>query len=150
MLKFKIILVLAVLLQSCVTQKKCMQKFPPAESRDSIYIETIKEVPVLLPGDTINIEVPIACPDQDLIKVENSKLKQEISIIKGKLISNTTIKEDTVFVKVTETVEKIREVKVPEPVKYIPEIYRNALWMCIIIFAGAFTWFGFKIYKFFS
>lgn len=150
-MKSKIIIIaVLLLLSSCVTQRKCMQKFPPKETRDSVYIEKIKEVPVFIPGDTVKVSAPINCPDQDLIKYENSKLKQEISIIKGKLISNTTVKPDTIKVKVTETIEKIKEVKIPEPVKYIPKIYKDALWICILLFAVASGWLGWKAYKMFK
>jgi hypothetical protein len=99
-------------------------KFPMQSSRDSIYIESIKEIPVPLPGDTIRVDVPINCPDQDIVKIENSKLKQEISIIKGKLISNTTIKPDTVFIHTKETKIITEKVKVPPPVRYVPKFYK--------------------------
>ena len=125
-----------IVLSSCVTQKKCLQKFPPSASTDSVYIEKVKEVPVYLPGDTVNVEIPVSCPDQDLIKVENSKLKQEILIIKGKLISKLTVKPDTVKVPVIQTIEKIKEVKVPEPVKYVPKIAKAFAWiggLCIAL-----------------
>ena len=145
--RFKVILIiLMAVLSSCVTQRKCLQKFPPKETRDSVYIETIEKVPVYLPGDTVKISAPANCPDQDLIKYENSKLKQEISIIKGKIISNTTVKADTVYVDRTKIVEKTNTVKVPEPVKYIPPIYKYTLWICIILF----VWLGFKAYKIFK
>lgn len=132
-MKTKIVLLalFSLLATSCVTQRKCALKFPLQSSRDSIYIETIKKVPVYLKGDSIFVDVPINCPDQELIKFENAKLKQEISIIKGKLISNTTIKPDTVFVPVTEIKTVVKEVKVPTPVKFIPKIYKVALWMWV-------------------
>lgn len=143
------LLILTLIMSSCVTQKKCLQKYPPSSSVDSVYIEKVKEVPIFIPGDTVNVEVPINCPDQDIVLIENNKLKQEISIIKGKLISNTTVKPDTIVVPMIQTIEKIKEVKVPEPVKYIPKIYKDSLWICIIIFAGAFIWLGWKVKKFF-
>ena len=143
-------LILVILSSSCVTRRKCLQKFPPTTTRDSIYVETIKEVPVLIPGDTVKVEIPINCPDQDLVNIETSRLIQQIKILNGKLISNTLIKPDTVFVHSKETKTVIKEVKVPEPVKYIPKIYKQAMMICIIIFAAAFIFFGYKLYKFFK
>jgi hypothetical protein len=136
-MKLKIVFLAIIIgfLTSCATQRRCAMKFPMQSSRDSIYIESIKEIPVPLPGDTIRVDVPINCPDQDVIKVENSKLKQEISIIKGKLISNTTIKPDTVFVHSKEIKTVIKEVKVPEPVKYVPKFYKYCalILICLVI-----------------
>jgi len=151
-MKTKILLfaLLSVFALSCVTQRKCLLKFPPTTTIDSVYIEKVKEVPIYIPGDTINIIAPINCPDQDVASFENSKLKQQISILKGKLISNTIVKPDTVKVTVTETVTKVKEVIVTQPVKFVPGIYKSALMICILIFAGAFAWFGIKVYKMFK
>ena len=115
------------LLTSC-SQRWCSTRYPPQTSKDSIYIETIKEIPVILPGDTVNIEVPVNCPDQDLVNIETSKLKQEIKILNGKLISNTKIKPDTVFVHTKETKTVTKEVKVSVPEKYVPKIVRVFAW----------------------
>lgn len=152
MLKSKVLLslFLLLLLNSCVTQQKCNSKFPPAVKSDSIYIEKIKEVPVYIPGDTINVGTPIKCPDQDLVNIETLRLRQQIKILNGKLVSSTIINPDTIKVKVTETHTEIKEVKVPEPVKYIPKIYKDAMGICIFIFAAAFIFIGWKAYTFFK
>lgn len=140
-------IILALLLSSCITQKKCLERFPPQSSIDSIYIEKLKEVPVYMPGDTVNIEVPINCPDQDVVFMENSKLRTEIRILNGKLRSQLTIKPDTIRISVPEIHEKIVEVKVPEPVKYIPDIYRYALRICLLLLAAVSAYAGYRLYK---
>jgi hypothetical protein len=145
-----VLILILSLFTGCATQKRCNLRFPTQNTRDSVYIETVKEIPVILPGDTVNIEVPINCPDVDLVNIETSKLIQQIKILKGKLISNTTIKPDTVYVPVIETKTVIKEVKVPEPVKFIPKIYKQALSICIVIFALAFAFMGYKLYSFFK
>lgn len=134
-----IIVLTVIVLTGCVTQKKCLRKFPPATSIDSVYIEKLKEVPVFIPGDTIKVSSPVNCPDQDLIKVENSKLKQEISIIKGRIVSNTTIKPDTIKITVKETITEVKEVAVPQPVKYTPKLVKIFAWIGLgcVLFAGA-------------
>jgi hypothetical protein len=119
----------SLFLASCVTQRRCTAKFPVQSSRDSIYIEKLKEVPVYIKGDTVKIDVPINCPDQDIVLIENSKLKQDIKILNGKLVSNTIVKPDTVFVHTKETITKTKEVKVPEPVKFIPKIVKIFAWI---------------------
>ena len=122
--KIGLFLILTVLLASCATQRRCSLKFPVQSSRDSIYVEKLKEVPVYLKGDTVKIDVPVNCPDQDIVSIENGKLKQQIKILNGKLVSKTEIKPDTVIVNTVETITKTVEVKVPEPIKVVPKFYK--------------------------
>ncbi len=140
---------ISVLSVSC-SKQWCSSHYPPISSKDSIYIENIKEIPVYLPGDTINIDVPINCPDQDVAIFENTQLRQQIRILNRRLVSNTQIKPDTVKVYVTETKTVVNTVKVPEPVKYIPRIYKQSLSICVFIFICAFLFIGWKAYKFFK
>lgn len=144
--KILLLAILGLFLGSCVTQRKCASKFPSVASRDSIHIETVKEVPYYLPGDTINISVPINCPDQDLVFVENSKLRQDIRILKGKLISNTQIKPDTIKILVIETKTVVKEVKVPAPVKYIPKIVKIFAWIGGISLILLIAWIALRLF----
>lgn len=133
-------LILALLSASC-SRRWCNAHYPEKASKDSIYIETVTEKPVYIPGDSVFIEAPVInCPDQSLIKFENTKLKQEISIIKGKLTSNTIIKPDTVYVPVKETITEIREVKVPDPVRVVPKFYKYCTGGFILIVLGFLIW----------
>lgn len=147
MRKVLLFLILSVFLASCVTQRRCNLRFPPSVQKDSIYVETIKEVPVPIPGDTIKVDVPINCPDQDIVSVENSKLKQQIKILNGRLVSNTEIKPDTVWVHTKETKTITKEVKVPTPVKFIPDIYKVALWLWVGILIAIGGYIAFRILK---
>lgn len=120
---------LSLFLTSC-TQKWCLSHYEFTSSKDSIYIETVKEIPVYLPGDSVFVEVPVInCPDQELVNIETSKLKQIISILNGKLIASTLVKPDTVFVPVTNTVTVVNEVKVPVAEKYVPKVVRIFAWI---------------------
>jgi hypothetical protein len=133
---------------SCITERKCLNKFPPSVQRDSIYIETIKEIPVPIPGDTILIDAPVInCPDQDVVTVENSKLKQQIKILNGRLISNTEIKTDTVYVHTKETKTITKEVKIPQPVKFVPDLYKIALWLWVGVIVAIAGYVAFRILK---
>ena len=145
-----IILFLALFVASagCITQKRCAERFPPVSSLDSIYIETVKEIPVLIPGDTVKIDVPVNCPDQELVNIETAKLKQVIQILNGKLQSNTLIKPDTVIVTVTNTETVIKEV--PHPIEVIPERFKTYRNIVFFIFGLAFLFMGWKAYRFFK
>jgi hypothetical protein len=142
-----LILILSLFLGSCATQRRCTIKFPLQSSTDSVYIETIKEVPVIIPGDTVNVEVPINCPDQDLVDIETAKLKQTIKILNGKLVSSTNIKPDTVFVHTKETKTVTKEVKVSVPEKYVPKIVKVFAWVGGICLVLLIAWFVLKVVK---
>lgn len=132
------VLFVLTILSSCTTQKRCAKRFPQVASIDSIYIEKVKEIPVYIPGDSIEIEIPIDCPDQDLAVVETGRLKQIISILNKKLTSTTTIKPDTVIVTVTEIKEKIVIEKKPVEIRYVPRWVKFLSWaggIAIIILA---------------
>lgn len=171
MLKNKLWLYLAFscLLMSCVTQRRCNIKFPPTTNtvthetvRDSIvYMD--KTVEVKIPGATVHDSVLIPCfppvsyvPDTARAETEYArakawfshssiklKLEQKASILQVRL--DSAIKESyqwkTKYEKVT---------IVPEPVKYIPKIYKQAMSVCIFIFAAAFIFIGWKLFKFFK
>jgi hypothetical protein len=74
-----------------------------------------------LPGDSIKINVPINCPDQNIGIIETDRLKQEIRILNGRLVSNTHIKKDTVFVPVKQIETVVNTVIVTKPVEFIPK-----------------------------
>ena len=115
--KFVLSIIVLTFLSSCTTQKKCAKRYPP--TIDSVYIEKLRDVPVIIKGDSIRVEVPVIdCPDQDLYLYENEKLKQELQIKDGKLVSKTLIPADTVFVTVKDT--EIREVIKPRDVPFTP------------------------------
>jgi len=139
-----------IILSSCVTQKKCSMKFPSQNTRDSIYIERFTEVPIFIDGDSILVNVPVECPDQNVALVENGKLKQVITILKGRLFSATTIKPDTVFVPVKKIETVIKEVKVPTPEKYVPKFYKILLLVNIglVILLVAYLYLKIKNIKF--
>jgi len=137
-----------LLLSSCVTQKKCYRKFPQVASHDSVYIEKLKEVPIYVPGDTVNVEVPADCPDQELVTIENEKLKYELYIEKGKIKTKTVFKSDTIKVYVPEIHEKIKEVKIPEKIKYVPKFTSLMSKIGIVLTFGLVLLFGLKIAKF--
>lgn len=148
MTKVKIIfLALFVLFTGCVTAKRCNAKFPPQVISDSIYIEKLKEVPVYIDGDTIIVRVPVNCPDQDVAIYENVKLRQTIRILNGKLSSVTELKGDTVKVYVPEIHEKVKEVIVTKPERYIPSIYKGALWLWIGVIIAIAAYVAWKIFK---
>lgn len=115
------LLLTSLLLSNCATENRCAKKFPQVAGYDSVYVEKIKEVPIYVPGDTINIEIPAECDDQELFVMENEQLRYELSIEKGKIKTKYFIKPDTVKILVPEIHEKIVIEKKPVEVKYVPK-----------------------------
>jgi hypothetical protein len=142
-----VIIIVSLTVSSCVTQKKCNEKFP--SKRDTIRIETVRDslvykdkiVEVKIPGETRIDSVIIPCPPPpptyiaDTAKAETEyarafawfsypriklRLEQKASILELKL--DSAIKEAyqwrTKFEQITVT---------PQPVKYIPTFYKYCL-----------------------
>lgn len=142
------LLLSSLLLSNCATEKRCAKKFPQVAGYDSVYVEKIKEVPVYLPSDTINIEIPAECEDQELVVMENEQLRYELSIEKGKIKTKYVIKPDTVKILVPEIHEKIVIEKKPVEIKYVPKFTSLMSKIGIVLTFGLVLLFGLKIAKF--
>jgi hypothetical protein len=138
---------------SCITQRKCLQRYPP--SRDTIRIERTRDslvykdkiIEIKVPGAIKIDSIVIPCPPPplsyipDTVRTETEyakakawfkypniqlKLFQKQSILQVKL--DSAIKESyhwkTEYEKITNT---------PQPIiqKYIPSIYKVAFWLWI-------------------
>lgn len=103
----KIILLILILIvsYSCVTQKKCNQKFPlKVITKDSIVYRTntiIKDsiIYVKVPIEVGTIEGNVNCDSlgaqMKKVTIDNKRLKMTIEVINGKLIAVSTCKEDS-------------------------------------------------------
>lgn len=128
-----------LLFGGCVTLEKCNAKFP-SQIHDSIsYIEkTILDTSYqIIHGDTVQIKVPIPCPDFNT-SATSGKSKIQVIVKDHYLTANCTSKEDSLKI-VTACQEKEKmnqktiEVKVP--------IYKATTWswwslMFNILFIG--------------
>jgi hypothetical protein len=132
-------------LTSCATQKKCNYKYPCLSGRDSIYIETIDTFKVSIPGDTIINQIPINCPDQDILIMENGKLSQSLKIVNGLLKQKLIIKPDTVTLYTTKIVEKVKEVTIPKITNITPRFWIISGCIGIISVILIIVYLGFKM-----
>ena len=137
------LIILFVLLSSC----KCAEHYPQVARVDSVYIETLQKIPIYLPGDTVLIDIPIDCPDQDVGVIETDRLKQVITILNKRLHSLTTIKADTVIRYVTKTETIVKEVTKPVQVRYVPRWIKILAWAGGIAIIVLSLLFGLKIRK---
>lgn len=79
-------------LASCVTQKRCFEKFPPQIiTKDSVILKDttiyVKQT-IVIPGDSVLITDSIPCPDVEYHKEAKSssgKTTAKVDISKGKL-----------------------------------------------------------------
>ncbi len=131
---FALLIAIALVTGSCVTQKKCAQKFPPVSSHDSIYIERVKldTVKVRIPGDTTVIIQPFNCPDQDTVVIENSKQKIKYVVKDSMIYIQATCKTDSFETVINSLETELRNNKqtiIHE--RYIPKIYKIGLFVGI-------------------
>jgi len=119
----KYILILIVLFSGCVTQKRCSERFPCTSSKDSIYIERLDTVEIILPGDSVIIETVVPCNDFEL-KIENGKLLASLKVVNGILQAKMNEKPDTVFRFTTNTVTITKEIPTQVRVKYTPKFVK--------------------------
>lgn len=150
-MKHFIILMLAVLLSSCATQKRCAQKFPPEVSiitetivKDSIVVRDTT-LYVNVPGDTVTIEkeVMVRSPAGNIpVTIDTMSISNDYATayawvnnsVMGMRIEPTLKLFELNFkfnerFKLTNTNKSRVEI---HQVKYVPKIYRYALGIIIM------------------
>ena len=137
-----------VLLASCVTQRRCMEKYPPVPV-DTVTVENTvyKDTTfyVQLPADTLRdtVELVLPCPPPpDFVKVatvENRFAKATAKIVRGRLTVELMIKDavlekhiDSLAVARTKTVTITNNVVIEK--KVIPPFYKACLYVSIAFF----------------
>jgi len=169
MIKFKIYfltILMTSLAFSCVTQKKCLQKFPPSmdtlkiiQTKDSIVFKD-KPVYFYIKGDTIRdsifIEVIVDRPLNSDTIIKETSLAIAHAWVKRNFLNLVLMQKDTTIETNLENAikeayywkseyEKVTEIT--QPVKYIPPIYKKALWVCIGLIVLLIAWGAWKIFK---
>ena len=154
---------------SCVTQRKCLSKFPP--SRDTIIITNVRDSIVLrdtvifvtIPGETVYDSVMIPCPEVPgyiprKVYAETSLAKASAwwsyPVIKLELIQKDTTIERRLNNAIREAYHWKTEYEkitiTPQPIEVIPQRFKNYRNIVFLIFALAFGFFGWKLYRFFK
>ena len=143
-----IVLLFAV---SCVTQRRCYEKFPPKVSTDSVYYEVVRDsliyrdttIVVEIPGETL-IDSIYLNPDHGIESVHSDTLTLETEYARAEAYYKTpsihlTLEQKDIYFQVKldsiirlemhwkEMYTKIERDTETE-VKYIPKIYHAALW----------------------
>jgi hypothetical protein len=170
MMKNTIILFILILfVSSCATKKRCYDKWEMSpdtvtitNTKDStVYSDTIVYVPI--PGisqiDSVLIDIPCPpapagfIPDTAILKTDFAiakawydngmiklSLEQKDKMLRLKL--DRAIRESWHWRNEYKTITQVLKEK------YVPKIYKQALVICIFIFAIAFGLMGWKLYKF--
>lgn len=149
LVKWLLILVAILGFSSCVTQKRCLQKYPPQiVTKDSIiYKDVIEYVSVrdTIPGDSVILRDTIPCAEAEIhkeVKSSSGRTKVKVDISKGKVSidckTDSLIRvNDSLAVKIR-TLEKYRtETKTIQ----VPVIkYRTPTW-CWVLLIGIIGYF---------
>lgn len=150
-LKWMLMLLISSLSISCVTQRKCLEKFPPTTDtiiktvvRDSIvYKDTV--ITITIPGDIQIDSVPIPCPEPPPTYVpDTARVETEFAYalawfdhksIKIKLVqkkSELEIRLDNALKEAYHWKSEYEKITVtPQPIKYIPKFYKMCFWILI-------------------
>jgi len=137
-------LFIALLSLSC-SRQWCYTRHPFSASVDTTITETVKDMPIYIPGDTLELIFPLEIifpslidyPDTEPMIVENDRLKQQIQILDNKLHSSVQAKPIHDTIPIIEIVTEIKEIRIPEPVRYIPKIVKVFAWFgggCVLLF----------------
>lgn len=133
---------LLLLASSCITQKRCLEKFPPQiVTRDSIILkDTTIYIPVTVkvPGDSVHLIDTIPCPDVNYhkeVKSPSGETKAVVDIHKSVL--SVDCKTDSLIRRIDSLAAKLKvaeayhsEVKIVEK----PEIkYRTPIWAWLLL-----------------
>ena len=165
LIKLILLVILSSLFASCATQKRCLNKFPPSvdtvtivEKRDSIvYKDTTiyVKLPVEIRIDSIEIPSPeVKNYVPDTVRVETSlaiaKAYWKYPNIKLSLVN----KDDSLKIKLDNAIREAFHWKseyqkitvTPQPIKYIPTIYKISLWLWIGVILTILGYIGFKTF----
>lgn len=143
-----VILVILVSLSGCYTKRKCLMKFPPVETHDTVVYETVRDslvykdttITVTLPGETIidsvYIDTPVPITSLDTLEVISSFAVAKAWVRNSRLSielvqsGNLEVRLDSALRECFTWNDKYTEILNREviEVKYIPKIYRVSLW----------------------
>ena len=154
-------LILLLLLSSCVTQKRCLERYPPQNiTKDSIIIREVTVyrdtiITVRLPGDTVMVEQDLDSLMAPLIS-ENKYAKAIAEVYKNKLRVTLIQKESEISFKLDSAYKQTLYWKerwetdkqtIVNEVRYTPGIYKIALggWIGIIFLLVLFILY--KVFK---
>jgi low affinity Fe/Cu permease len=148
-------------LASCVTARRCLEKFPPVVSIDTVWQTTVRDtmiyrdttITITLPAeiirDTLLIEIKPKEISRDTLRVE-TEYAEAIAFFKSPSIHLELIQKDIFFKAKLDSVIRLEnhwrdsvitiQHNTASVVKSVPTIYKVALWMWVgalifIIFA---------------
>lgn len=152
-LSYIILVVLSALVgSSCATQRRCSRKFPP--HADTIKIVHVRDS-IILRDTTVYIKVPgeadadsIVIPCPEIINYIADTARAETSLAKAKawwqyprVRIELTQKDTTIEIRLKNALKEAHHwrseyekiTKVPDPVKYIPKMYKYAMVFSLVI-----------------
>jgi len=148
--------VLLLSLASCVTQKRCLQKFPPQiVTKDSIIVKdtviSIRLVKIPIPGDSVVLHDSIPCPDVQFhkeVKSPSGRTTAKVDINKGKLTVDCKVDSlnrviDSLQIKLKTTESYHSQVKTVE----VPVVKYKAPGWAWFLLGAALLFIGITIYR---
>lgn len=152
-LSYIILFVLVVVAgSSCATQRRCSRKFPP--SSDTIKIVQVRDSIILrdttvyikIPGESAADSIVIPCPEiinyiADTAVAETSLAKAKAWWQYPRVRLELTQKDSTIEHRLKNALKEAHHwrleyekiTKVPDPVKYVPKIYKYSMMFAVVV-----------------
>ena len=163
--KLTVLILIVALASSCVTQRRCLQKFPPEVKTDTVFYEVVRDsivyrdttIILTLPGQTVidSIFIKPGVVETSPVVLETALARAEAYYRTPKVYLKLIQKDTTIQVRLDSALrdayhwkaqyyEILAQTLIKE--KYIPEIYKIALWLVIGI---AFSFIAYMLVKIF-
>lgn len=148
-----LLIVAALLLTGCVTQKRCEKKFPPSEfSRvDSVYIyrDVVKWKDTVIYKDLPPVIIEKYVPIKDTLKLTGNYSEALSWVVGGNILGS--LKEGKNPVKIEYKIKEVEVVKEVEKIEYKEKIVNVRYvpkWLKILAIVGSLSIIAWAIYIF--
>ena len=155
MKNYVLIFISLLLLSSCVTQRRCLQKFPPVVSSDTVYYETTRDsivyrdttIIITLAGQTVidSIFIKPGIVQTSPVILETSLARAEAYYKTPKVYLKLVQKDTTLNIRLDSALKEAYYWKTSfmnitnqsiQKEKYIPNFYKVCTWLLIgIVFS---------------
>lgn len=135
-----IAILLLLLFSSCITRKKCYERYPPQIiTKDSVVVKDttiFKDTTITLKGDSVTVYAEIPCPEIKKVKTTGKKGNTTVTLTIDKGVVTAKCETDSLNIVIKNLQTKIktlesykREVTVVQP----PVVNKVPLWLCLVV-----------------
>lgn len=137
-MKKLLVILFAISLTACVTEKKCQKKYPPRVDSTIIYKDVIKWRDTVIYKELPPLVIERYIDVKDTLRLAGNYSKAESWVVGDKL--HGLLKEGETPVKIEYKIKEVEVIKTKvvrevERVKFVPKLTRWLAWFGVIAFA---------------